>query len=351
MWARAIARLDASTQTFSCMYSVWFGSFHVLPGYAPMENVDPQGRSADCPLAIPLSGWWAILKRTYAQASQDNLGLIAAGVAFYGFLALVPLLGALVLTYGLVVDPAAIDQQFRQLAPALPADVAKLVGEQLASLIATSAEKKGLGLAAALGLAVYGAMKGAGAIVTALNIAFEETEKRGFVASNLISAALTLGAVALAIILIVAAAVAQTLEHAASGLPTIAIVAIKLAGYMVAAGLAIFALSALYRYAPSRAHARWRWLTPGSISATVGLLAASSAFAWYAANFGNYNATYGSLGAVVVLLMWLYLSAYVLLLGAELNAEIEHQTAVDTTTGAPLPLGERAAVMADEVAD
>lgn len=323
----------------------------MLAGHVVMKDSAARGRLADRPLAIPMRGWWAILKRTYAQASADNLSLIAAGVAFYGFLALVPLLGALVLTYGLVVDPADIVQHFTRLAQNLPADVAKLVGEQLASLIATSADKKGLGLAAALGLAVYGAMKGAGAIVTALNIAFEETEKRGFFVSNLISAAITLGAVALAMTLIVAASIGQTLQHAASGLPAVAIVAIKLAGYLVATGLAIMALSALYRYAPSRTNARWRWLTPGSIFATAGLLATSSAFAWYAANFGNYNATYGSLGAVVVLLMWLYLSAFVLLLGAELNAEIEHQTAVDTTTGVPRPLGERAAVMADKVAD
>ena len=316
-----------------------------------MKDSADRGRFADHPFAIPLIGWWAILKRTYTQASEDNLGLIAAGVAFYGFLALVPLLGALVLTYGLVVDPADIVRHVRQLSQTLPADVAKLVGEQLASLVATSADKKGLGLAAALGLAIYGAMKGAGAIVTALNIAFEETEKRGFVASNLISAVITFGAVALAIMLIAAASIGQSLERAAVAFPDGAIVAIKLAGYLVASALAILGLSALYRYAPSRSHARWRWLTPGSIFATVGLLAASSALAWYAANFGNYNATYGSLGAVVVLLMWLYLSAYVLLLGAELNAEIEHQTAIDTTTGAPRPLGKRAAVMADKVAD
>lgn len=300
---------------------------------------------------IPWRGWWDIIKRTFAQASEDNLGLIAAGVAFYGFLALVPMLGALVLTYGLVVDPAQIARHFASLAQTLPGDVARLIAEQLNSLITTSTEKKGLGLLISLGLALYGGMKGAGAIVTALNIAYEETNKRGLIASSVLNALITLGAILLAIAMMTAASTGQALERWLGEVPIYVVPVFKFAAWLFAATLATGAIAALYRYGPSRANARWRWLTGGSLVATLGLIASSASFAWYTASVGNYNATYGSLGAVVVLLMWLYLSAYVLLLGAELNAEIEHQTAVDSTTGLHQPVGAREAVMADEVAE
>lgn len=309
-----------------------------------------RGRSADAPTAIPVRGWWQVLKRTFKEASDDNLDLIAAGVAFYGFLALVPLLGALVLTYGLVVDPADLARHVADLAATIPADAARLINEQLTSLVTTSAGTKGFGLLLALGLALYGAMKGAGAIVTALNIAYDEKEKRGFIASNLTRAAITLGAVAVAIVVIGATTATHALEAVAQDLHPAAAFVIKLAGWLLSSAIAISAIAALYRYGPSRANAKWRWLSPGALFAAFGLLAASAGFGWYAANFGNYNATYGSLGAVVVLLLWLYISAYVLVLGAELNAELEHQTAKDTTTGTDKPIGAREAVMADTVA-
>lgn len=315
-----------------------------------MTNPSDRGRSAAAPAAIPLSGWWDVLKRTFKEASDDNLDLISAGVAYYGFLALVPLLGALVLTYGLVVDPATVARHITELAAIMPADAARIIDEQLTNLVTTSADKKGLGLLLALGLALYGAMKGAGAIVTALNIAYEETNKRGFIAGYLMNAAITLGAVAVAIVLIVTTSVSHALESVAGDLPPVVALIIKIIGWLVSAAIAMSAVAALYRYGPSRANARWRWLTPGSVFATLGLLAATAGFGWYAANFGNYNATYGSLGAVVVLLLWLSISAYVLILGAELNAELEHQTEVDTTTGSEKPLGERRATMADRVA-
>ena len=316
-----------------------------------MQKNDELGHRATHPVSIPAGGWWAIVKRTYRQASKDNLGLIAAGVAFYGFLALVPVLGAMVLTYGLILDPQEIVRQFASVAPALPGDVAKLIGEQLDALIATSSRKKGIGLLVSLSLALYGAMKGAGAVVIALNIAYEEKDKRGFIAGNLANAMITVGAVLLAVTLILATAVTHALMSLLGPMPYLLAMLVKVAGWAVAAGISIAGLAALYRYGPSRANARWRWLTPGSLLATAGLIATSSLFGWYASNFGNYNATYGSLGAVVVLLMWLYLSAYVLLLGAEFNAEMEHQTAADSTTGRAKPLGARDAVMADEVAD
>lgn len=309
-----------------------------------------RGAAAATPAQIPPRGWWQILKRVYAEASADNLGLIAAGVAFYGFLAMVPLLGALVLTYGLLASPADVASHIRELTAQVPADAARLIDEQLTSLVQTSADKKGWGLLLAIALALYGATKGAGALVTALNIVYEEDDKRGFIISNLVNIAITLGAIVVAFALIFAASASHALEGFAGRIsPAVALLA-KVAGWLLAAAVASGAIAALYRYAPARANARWSWLTPGSSFATIGIVGATACFGWYAASFGNYNATYGSLGAVVVLLFWLYLSAYVLILGGELNAELERQTAADTTTGPERPLGSRNARMADEVA-
>ena len=308
------------------------------------------GRDAATPAAMPLAGWWQVLKRTYAEATSDNLGLISAGVAFYGFLAMVPLLGALVLTYGLVVDPHDVQQHMKALTGMVPGDAAKLIDEQLKAVVQTATGKKGLGLALALLLAIYGAMKGAGAVVTALNVAYEEEETRGFIKTTAVSAGVTLAAVLLAVALLLAGSVTSFLQDIIKGLGDGAVLAIKLGSWAVTAALASLAVAALYRYAPARENAAWKWLSPGSLLATLGLALTTLGFGFYAAHFGNYNATYGSLGAVVVLLMWLYLSAYVLLLGAEFNSELEHQTARDTTTGPEVPLGQRGATVANEVA-
>ncbi len=308
------------------------------------------GHDATSPARIPSRGWWQILKRTRAEATDDNLGLVAAGVAFYGFLAMVPALGAMVLTYGLIVDASDVPRQMQALTGQIPQDAASLIQEQLTAVARTASEKKGWGLLLALGLAMYGAMQGANGIVGALNIVYEQKETRGFLKTTLLNAAVTIASVLLAVALLFAASVTGFLEEFAKGLGDGAVIVIKSASWLGAATLASAAVAALYRYTPDRAPARWRWLTAGSVLATVGLIATTAGFGWYAASFGNYNATYGSLGAVVVLLLWLYLSAYVLLLGAELNAEIEHQTARDTTTGPERPLGQRRARMADEVA-
>lgn len=308
------------------------------------------GRDAAAPQQVPLRGWWQILKRTRAEATDDNLGLIAAGVAFYAFLAMIPALGAMVLSYGLLVDPAELGHQMQALTGHLPAEAAKLIDAQLVAVVKTASAKKGFGLLLALVLALYGAMKGAGAVVIALNVAYEETETRGFFRTTLVNAAITLAGVLLAAALLVSASLTAFLEKLAGGLDDAAEIAIKAGSWALTAALAAAAIAALYRYAPNRTRARWRWLTPGSVAATLGLIAATFGFGWYASNFGDYNATYGSLGAVVVLLLWLYLSAYVLLLGAELNAELEHQTERDTTQGAEKPLGARGAAMADRVA-
>ncbi|WP_277970493.1 YihY/virulence factor BrkB family protein [Sphingomonas echinoides] len=311
--------------------------------------MDHYGHTAESPWQMPRAAWIAILKRAWAETGTDNIGLIAAGVAFYGFLALVPLLGATVLVYGLAADPATVMRDMTQLTSVMPADVARLIGEQLMGVVQASDGKKGFGLLLALGLALFGARNGAGAIITALNVAYEEEEKRGFIRVNLLAIGITAAAVVAAMLAMVAITALGYLQALFPGAPEIAVVAGKVTVYVVVLIVGATAAAALYRYGPSRRNARWIWLTPGSLFAAVMWLILTIGFGLYVAQFGNYNATYGSLGAVVVTLTWLYLSSYILLFGAELNAEIEHQTARDTTHAAA-PLGQRGAWAADHVA-
>ena len=299
---------------------------------------------------MPLIAWIAVARRSWAETSNDNVGLIAAGVAFYGFLALVPLLGATVLVYGLVADPATVVRDMTQLTSVMPADAAKLIGEQLMNVVTTSDGKKGLGLLLALALALFGARNGAGAVITALNIAYEEEEKRGFLRVNLLAIGITAAAVVVAMLALVAIAALGNLEGMMPSAPDPVIAAGKIAAYLLLTLAGAGAAATLYRYGPSRQRARWVWLTPGSLFAALMWLGLTIGFGIYVANFGNYNATYGSLGAVVVTLTWLYLSSYILLFGAELNSELEHQTARDTTTS-DAPMGERGAWVADHVPD
>lgn len=207
-----------------------------------------------------------------------------------------------------------------------------------------------MGLLLALGFALFGARNGAVAIITALNIAYEEEERRGFVRLNLLTLAMTAAAVLAAIVALVAIAALGHLETLLAGMPGFVAVAGKIISYLILLLVGAAGAATLYRVGPSRADARWVWLTPGSALAAALWLLLTLGFGIYVANFGNYNATYGSLGAIVVLLTWLYLSSYILLFGAELNSEFEHQTAADTTEGVAQPLGERGAWVADHVA-
>ena len=308
------------------------------------------GRHARSPTEIPASGWKAVAVRTWKQAGEDNLGLVAAGVAFYAFLALIPLLGSIVLTYGLIATPQTVQSNVQSLAAMMPAEAAKLIGEQLTAVIETSGGKKGLGLLLALAIALFGARNAAGSVITALNIAYEEEETRGFIKVNLLALAITAIAVILAIVAMGAVAALGHLETLLPGLPGALLVFGKILSYVILLAGASASAATLFRYAPDRKKATWLWITPGSIFAAVGWILLTLGFGFYAANFGNYGKTYGSLATVVVLLTWVYLSAYILLFGAELNSELEHQTAEDTTEGPAKPLGARDAWSADHVA-
>lgn len=306
-------------------------------------------RTAASPWRMPWSAWRAIAVRTWREASDDNIGLIAAGVAFYGFLALVPLLSATVLAYGIVAEPETVIRHMRALMEVMPRDVALSVGEMLMTVVTGSDGAKGLGIAVAIAIALFGARNGAGAIVSALNIAYDEKEKRGFVRLNLVALTITacaaLAAVVAALAVAALGAIGELLARANDALvilgTLLTYVLLTLGG---AAGAA-----ALYRFAPSHDGGRWVWISPGSLLAALLWLALTLGFGAYVAHVARYD-SYGSLGAVVALLSWLYLSSYVLLFGAELNSEVEHQSALAAGVPPPEPLSEPRAPAADQAA-
>lgn len=252
------------------------------------------------------------------EAGRDNLGLAAAGVAFYTFLAMVPLLLSAVLIYGLAADTQTVASHVNAMASVLPATATEIVRGALESIVAGSSDKKGLGLAIALGFALFAARNGAAAVITALGIAYDREDDRGIVRRTLLALLLTLGGILGCAAVIGAVVLFAALEALVPGVGGSAAI-YKVASYMglLLAGMA--AAGTLYRYGPDAAEPRWQWATPGSVSAALGWIALTAGFGFYVDNFGSYDATYGSLGAVIVLLTWMYLSAYVLLLGAEFN--------------------------------
>ncbi len=299
---------------------------------------------------MPARAWKDIAKRTWARTWQDNVGLVAAGVSYYGFLALVPLLGIIVMLYGVVARPDTVVSNVRAVTAILPPDVAQLIADQLVAAIKTTKETKGLGILVALLVALYGGTNGASAIITALNIAYEEKEKRSLGRFYLLAATMTAGAVALAVTALVVATYLAFLGSFAPNASPLLLFVGKVAGYFGLTLAAAAVAATLYRFAPSREDAQWKWITPGSLFAATTWLLLTLAFSFYVTSITDYNVTYGSLGTIIVLLTWIYLSAYALIFGAELNSEIEHQTAKDSTTGKPLPLGKRGAWAADHVA-
>ena len=308
------------------------------------------GRDATDPLHIPPKGWWDILVRAWSEFNADQIPAVAAGVAFFGLLSMFPAIAAFVSLYGLFFDLKTVRKQLDILAGFLPHDILGFVGDQMVRI--ASAHTGGLSVAFFTGLllSLWSANGAVKSLFSGLNVSYEEKERRGLVKLNLISLAFTVGGLVFVILTLAVVVVAPLAFHliglhggsAGSSLLSI----LRWPAILV---VVVLALSVLYRYGPSRATARWRWVTWGSTAAGVLWLLVSLLFSWYVSNFGHYNATYGSLGAVIGFMTWLWLSTTVILFGAELNAEIEHQTAVDTTTGAPLPLGGRGAKMADTV--
>lgn len=283
------------------------------------------GADAQKPTDIPAPGWKQIAFRAYKESVEDNVSLIAAGVAFYAFLAFVPLLAAMVLTYGLVAEPSSVVSHMQALTKAMPAEAAGIIGEQLKSIVTTAGSKKGVGLLIAIALSLYGAMKGAGAIVTASNIVWDVDETRSFVKKTALSLILTVGAVIGLLLAMAGIGVLGFIDHLLPASAPFVHTLLGIGFWIVAAAAVSFGIAVIYRYAPNRPEPEWKWISPGSVAATLVWLIATAAFGFYVANFGSYNATYGSLGAVIIFLTWLYLTAYIVLMGAELNAETERQ--------------------------
>jgi membrane protein len=308
-----------------------------------------RGRSADEPHEIPARGWRDIAVRVKKEAKDDNLSLLAGGVAFFAMLSLVPALVAVVSLYGLFADPSDVERQARDFTKAMPAEARALVVQQLRHIVASSSTGLGLAAVAAIVIALWSASAAVQHLIEAVNVTYEEREGRGSIKVRGLSLLVALGAAvflvaAIVLIAVVPAALAQT------GVGTAARVVMNVVRWPLLFIGMVAALSIVYRFGPDRDDAKWRWVSWGAVFATVGWILASILFSVYAANFGKYNETYGSLGAVIVLMLWLYLTALLVLLGSEINAEMEHQTAKDTTVGPERPLGARGGRMADEVA-
>jgi membrane protein len=299
---------------------------------------------------MPASGWRDVLWRLWAQIGEDNVSIVAAGVAFYVMLALFPAITAFVSLFGLIADPGQVQEQFENLRGVIPDDAWSILNDQLTAV--ASAQSRNLGISALVGLvlALWSAGAGVRAMMTALNIAYHEREKRGFLRFYATAFLFTIGIALLGIISLGVIVIVPVLLNLIE-LGGIAQVLVRLLPWLVLAGFVAIALGFLYRYGASRAEPKTRWVSWGAILATVLWIGASLLFTIYVSNFGSYNETYGALGAVMVLLLWLWISAFIVLVGAELNAELEHQTERDTTTGRPKPRGERGAYVADHVGE
>jgi len=325
---------------------------------ATIERVDEQrnsprqdgtGREAQTPTDIPKPGWMAIGKRTMAEVKDDNVVLLAAGVAFYFFLALFPALIAMVTIYGLVMSPEQVESQLQSLAGALPADAASLITDQVRSATTSAGGGLTIGLIVSLAAVLWAASGGMNGLIKGINVAYGEVDSRKFFIKRGLAILLTLGgilffAIAIALVAVLPAVLGSI------GLGSIGQTIASIARWPLLAVLMVVGLAVVYRLAPDRDNPRFGWVTWGAVVATVLWLIGSGLFSLYINNFSSYNESYGALAGVIVLLLWLQMTAFVVLFGAEMNAEMEHQTARDTTTGESRPMGQRDAQMADSVA-
>ena len=315
---------------------------------AERRDAAARGRYASTPSDIPARGWKDILWRCYERLTEDRILTIAAGVSFYVLLAIFPAIAALVAIYGLFADPATIAKHVEDVASFVPGGGVDILRDELNRVTAQPRGTLGMAFLLGLGISLWSANAGMKALLDALNIAYAEQEKRGFIRLTAVAFVFTLAGILGAIVAVTAVVVLPlALQFLGLASATETIVAVgKWPVLFVGAG---FAIGVLYRYGPSRTPAKWRWITWGGALAAAVWIGISLLFAWYTANFGSYNKTYGSLGAVIGFMTWIWLSIIVILLGAELDAEIEHQTCRDSTVGPPKPMGTRGATMADTI--
>jgi membrane protein len=328
-----------------------------LPGKQG-ATIPPQGRDvtaakreddrgASSPSEIPAKGWKDILWRVYQNLPEHRVLAMAAGVTFYVLLAIFPAFAALVSVYGLFADPSTIGQHLNDLSNVLPGGATEVIGDQLQRLTSQPPSKLGFALFFGLAVSLWSANAGMKALFDALNVVYGEKEKRGFIKLNVISLAFTIGALLFMVLALAAITVLPVVLNAL-GLATATEWLIELGKWpLLLTGVAL-GIAFVYRYGPSREKPQWRWVTWGSAVAAIAWLIMSLLFSWYSANFGSYDKTYGSLGAAIGFMTWMWLSSTVILVGAELDAEMEHQTKRDTTR-AGKPMGSRGAQVADTV--
>ena len=326
------------------------GARTVDPREAARREGAARGRFASRPTQLPKAGWKDVLRRTLQEVKADNVPITAAGVAFYGMLALVPAMIAIVSVYGLVVSPEEAARQVEDLTAALPAEAARLLVDQIQSITGGNSSGLGIKLAASLAGLLWSASSGTTALIRGLGIAYDEPEGRGFVKLRSRALLLTVAAVIGAVIVLGLTVVLPAILDAA-GLGSVGKTIGLVLRWPILALLFIVGLSALYRYGPDRDKAKWRWVSVGSLVATALWMIGTALFGFYTSRFASYNETYGTLAGAVVLLLWLYLTSLVVLIGAELNSELERQTLEDSTVGNPETLGERGASSADTVGE
>jgi membrane protein len=322
---------------------------HPLSGIsAERASESGRGRDAAAPTEVPARGWKDILLRTASAIGEDRVPMVAAGVTYFLLLALVPGLTAFVSLYGLFTDPATVREHVTLLTSVVPPGGIEIIDEQLTRLTEQGAPTLGLAFVGSLAIALWSASGAVKSLFDAMNIAYEETEKRNFFELSGLGLLFTLAGLIAAIVML-AVVIVLPIVLAMLGLSKGFDWLVQGAGYLLVAVLVYAGIAALYRFGPSREQAKWRWVTPGALLALAIILVLSLLFSWYAANFANYDKTYGSLGALIGLLTWMWISVMVVVVGAELDAEIEHQTARDSTTGREMPIGLRNATMADTV--
>lgn len=305
------------------------------------------GRRAETPTQIPPRGWWQVIKRAFKESGADNVPMLAGGVAFFAFLALFPALIAALTLYGLIADPAQVSQQMDSLSGALPAEASQIITEQLTAVTGGSNGALTVGLVVSLLAALWSTSGATSNVIKAVNLAYDE-ETRGAVKLRLTALGLTIGAIVFVLAALALVAVVPVMLDQ-FGLGTPGRVIAQIVRWILLIGMVIVGLAVVYRMAPNRQDARFRWVSPGALVAAVLWILGSVAFSLYVSFFGSYNKTNGALAGVIVLMLWLYLTSYIVLLGAEINAEAERQTTRDTTTGQPVPMGQRGAVAADTI--
>jgi len=308
------------------------------------------GEQAALPTQIPARGWVQVTKRAFKESSVDNVGIMAGGISYAAFLAIFPALIAGISLFGLVADPATIAQQAEGVLAALPQEAQPLIRDQITSLTQTSSSALSISLVVSILLALWTASGGTSSLMTGINVAYDETESRNFLKLRGTALLLTLGAIIFVLLTLALVAVVPAVLNALN-LGTFINIVVQVIRWVLLVALIVVALAVVYRVAPDRDSPQFKWTSVGALVAAALWVLGSLAFSLYVNNFGSYNKTYGTLAGVVILLLWLYLTSYIVLLGAEINAESEKQTKQDTTKGPAAPMGERGAEAADTLAD